>query len=147
MNLQRSITVRRLARIENLTSLREPVIAAAEKFGLSSDMISKVDLVLEEILMNIINHAYAQNNAGMVTIELGCDDHKRFCIKSIDHGIPFDPTKSIPPTMDRNVEEPPVGGLGILLISRMTDSISYKRKNGSNELLVTFNPQRDDDKA
>jgi serine/threonine-protein kinase RsbW len=56
-----------------------------------------------------------------------------------DEGIPFDPTLSKQPDLNLPVEERPIGGLGIFLISKIMDSVTYTREEKKNILTLKKN--------
>jgi len=58
----------------------------------------------------------------------------------IDAGVPFDPTKKDKADTTLSVEDRQIGGLGILLVRELMDSINYERENGKNilTLIKTF---------
>ncbi|MBQ6033357.1 MAG: ATP-binding protein, partial [Prevotella sp.] len=60
-----------------------------------------------------------------------------------DEGTPFDPTtrKEVDTTLP--VEERPIGGLGILLVRKLMDSINYERIDGKNVLTLRKNLIKD----
>jgi anti-sigma regulatory factor (Ser/Thr protein kinase) len=62
------------------------------------------------------------------------EDGDRFVIEVTDWGIPFDATALPDPDVTRPLEKRPVGGLGIYLIKKMTDEMSYTREDGQNVL-------------
>ena len=43
-----------------------------------------------------------------------------------------------------NAEERPIGGLGILLVQQLMDTINYERSNGKNVLTLKKNYQSND---
>ena len=54
-----------------------------------------------------------------------------------DSGVPFDPTDAPEPDLSADLKDRPVGGLGIYLVKRIMDEVSYARKNGKNILSMT----------
>lgn len=52
----------------------------------------------------------------------------------IDDGRPFDPTEAADPDLSKYLEARDPGGLGILLMRRMVDRLSYRRGEGKNIL-------------
>ena len=63
------------------------------------------------------------------------DGHKlKFVI--IDSGIVFDPTEAAQADTTLSAEERPVGGLGLLLVRELMDSINYERIDGQNTLTL-----------
>lgn len=88
-------------------------------------------LVTEEVLTNI--QKYAQLPTG-ATIELQLDilaDSIKLMFS--DAGIPFDPFTDAPHTaLGNDIDSAEVGGLGVHLITRLTDRQSYQRSNNKN---------------
>jgi serine/threonine-protein kinase RsbW len=56
-----------------------------------------------------------------------------------DNGIPFNPLEKIDPDFPENVESAKIGGLGILIIRKLMDNVSYERKQGRNKLTMRKN--------
>ena len=54
-----------------------------------------------------------------------------------DTGIPFDPTAAPEADTSLGVEDRPIGGLGIFLVRKIMDKVSYRRENGKNILSMT----------
>ena len=61
-----------------------------------------------------------------------------------DDGTPFNPLEKIDPDFPANVESAKIGGLGILIIRKLIDSIGYERKKGKNKLTMKKNIQEGD---
>jgi hypothetical protein len=53
-----------------------------------------------------------------------------------DSGYAFDPTVKADADTTLSAEERPIGGLGILLVRRLMDSINYERVDGKNVLTM-----------
>ena len=80
----------------------------------------------------------APESRGDVTIEAQANDMRlKFTI--IDNGTPFDPTLTADVDTTLSAEERPIGGLGILLVRQMMDSINYERVDGRNVLTLRKN--------
>lgn len=124
------------ADLASLPDIRDHVLARAREAGLSSPLEPKLDLVLEEILVNVATHAYG-GQAGKAEIE--CSDASgAFCVTVRDWGTPFDPLAGDIPEMSTDIDDRPIGGVGLLLVTTMTDSCSYARANNANELTFCF---------
>ncbi|WP_069859860.1 ATP-binding protein [Desulfoplanes formicivorans] len=97
----------------------------------------KIELVLEELLVNVFNYAYPRDCPGQVTLCCRCEaDRLAFIIK--DRGAAFDPLERATADTSLDIEQRPIGGLGIHLVRNMADSIVYERRDGFNVLTVTF---------
>lgn len=91
-------------------------------------------LVFEEILVNVIEHAYA-GRAGAVEVRVDCDASELQLVV-VDQGTAFDPLAEEPPVLEAPVGERPIGGLGIHLVKTLCDEAEYRREGESNILTV-----------
>ena len=119
----------------------------AEKLGpFLKDFLSKLELdrktagglrlALEEAVVNVINYAYPEGETGNVTVYAESDRSEvRFTV--VDSGMPFDPTAVLSADTTLDAQNRPIGGLGIHLVRKLTDSVSYSRKDGKNVLILT----------
>lgn len=127
------------ADISSLEPLRHFVLERFEATGLSPALTLKIDLVLEEVLLNIFNYAHGPDLAGAVTVECGpLAAGERFLVRFTDQGPPFDPLSQPPPDVTLGMDERVQGGLGILLTKEMSASQQYRREGGSNILEIVF---------
>lgn len=114
-----------LAKYESLDAMREFVCQAAEDAHMSESDSYKVQLAVDEACSNIIEHACDGENEE--DIEITCvelDDQMKIMIR--DHGEPFDPDTVPVPDLDADLEDRPIGGLGIFLMKRLMDEIRYE---------------------
>lgn len=134
----------------------------------------KVDLVLEELLLNVIHYAYAPARTDCPSSRRGawlesarvdaveCPDLQKredqwlevelehfaaegnpgrageFLLRIRDWGQPFDPVQRVRPDTSCSLEKRTLGGLGILLVRKMADSVSYRRDEDQNVVDVRF---------
>jgi len=54
----------------------------------------------------------------------------------VDDGVAYDPLKHADPDTTLPAEKRPIGGLGIMLVKKMSDSVSYHRAHNRNYLKV-----------
>ena len=57
-------------------------------------------------------------------------------ITFIDNGIPYDPLKKEDPDITLSAEERDIGGLGIYMVKKTMDAVSYEYKDGCNILTI-----------
>ena len=129
--------------LSSITLLNEFVDEIAGEMNLDMSTTMKLNLAIEEAVANVINYAYPKGTHGTVSIDaLSSDKRMKFVIT--DEGVPFDPTtsKEIDPTLP--VEDRPIGGLGIMLVRNLMDSINYERTNGKNVLTLRKNFNEDE---
>ena len=95
----------------------------------------KLNLAIEEAVVNVMNYAYPAGEKGDVDIEAMINDEYLVFVIS-DSGTPFDPTAKAEVDTTLSVEERGIGGLGIHLIRQIMDTINYKRVDGKNVLTL-----------
>ena len=96
----------------------------------------QIDLALEEMYINIANYAYTPK-IGEMELRVAFDEAGReLTMVLIDSGIPYDPLKTAEPDISLPAEKRRIGGLGIFLVRRTMDDVSYVRKDGRNILTI-----------
>ena len=100
-----------------------------------SDLFFTTNLVVEELGLNVINHAY-RGQSGEFEIIITSEE-QAITVEIIDNGPPFNMLQDAPaPDIEAEIEERPVGGLGIHLVKTMMDELHYKRDQERNYLTL-----------
>lgn len=126
-----------MACIETVEEFRQFVRGGAAACGIASGEIGKLDLVMEEILVNVARYAYAPET-GTVEVAWWQALPGRLGVEVSDAGRPFDPLAADPPDLSRGLADRPIGGLGVLLVRSLVQSMAYRRENGLNVLSFEF---------
>jgi len=123
--------------MDSLHALIGFVTSYAGEQGFVGKKISAVELALEEVLVNIIKHAYKESGIEG-TIEIRCrkDDAGSLIIEIMDSGLPFDIFSVREPDISADIDERQIGGLGIYFVKKLMDDIRYRRENGRNILTL-----------
>ena len=106
----------------------------AEAQGWPASVRRSLSVALDELLTNARTHGGGRQVT--VETELGTD---RVSVTVTDDGKPFDPFAVPPPSPDTTlpVEERQIGGVGIHLVRRMMDEVSYERRGDRNVVVLT----------
>ena len=107
-----------------------------EKLALDRKTAAGLRLALEEAVVNVINYAYPKGETGDITIYAD-SNRKEVRFTVVDAGMAFDPTAALSADTTLDAQNRPIGGLGILLTRKLTDSVSYCRKGDNNVLALT----------
>lgn len=102
----------------------------------SPQVLHLVLLAIEELVTNCIQYGYDDAREHTILIVLSIEDHN-LTMTVIDDGHPFDPLARPAPDLSLEVEDRPVGGLGIHLLRRLADHMAYERRDGGNRLTLT----------
>ena len=122
--------------IQQIPQLAEFIETIAEEIELDQGLAMSLNLALEEAVTNVILYAYPEGSDGLVDIEaILSKDKLRFIIS--DSGMEFDPTAAPEADVTLGVEDRPIGGLGIYLVRKIMDTVSYERADGKNILSMT----------
>ena len=121
--------------VREVTRFSNFIKPALAKLGIETSLARQLRLAVEEAVVNVIDYAYPTGTEGDITVRMMSDGHiLRFQI--IDAGVPFDPTNKDRTDTTLSVEERQIGGLGILLVRELMDSINYERINHQNVLTL-----------
>jgi len=122
--------------MDSLYSLISFVTSYACEHGFAGEKISAVELALEEVLVNIIKHAYEKSGLeDLIEINCGTDDGS-LVIEIIDSGKPFDIFSVREPDIYADIDERRIGGLGIFFVKNLMDDVRYRREDGRNILTL-----------
>jgi serine/threonine-protein kinase RsbW len=104
---------------------------------ITPERIFHLDLALDELISNFFH--YGRDPAGTdppaIAIRLMVQDDE-LITEMKDNGIAFNPLEAKPPDLDLPVEDKPIGGLGLHLVSQFIDKIDYRRADGWNCLTL-----------
>ncbi len=106
-----------------------------ESLNLSMAMVTNINLALEEAVANVIMYAYPPPEKNIIHLYAAYTDNKLTFILT-DKGIPFDPTQATIPDINLPIEERPIGGLGILIVRKIMDEVTYNRIDSENHLTL-----------
>ena len=130
---QRSLTLPN--DVQAVPKLAEFVDIVCETVGFDMGTAMKMNLAIEEAVVNVMNYAYPADVKGTVNIDAKASaEWVKFIIS--DSGAPFDPTAKAEVDTTLSAEERGIGGLGIHLIRQIMDSINYEREDGRNVLTL-----------
>lgn len=104
-----------------------------EVHNASMKFTNQILLCIEEIYINIYSYAY--KDGGQVTLKMISEDNE-ITLQFIDSGIPFNPLENKDPDIKLKAEERKAGGLGIFLVKKIMDDVSYEYANGQNILTM-----------
>lgn len=127
-------------RLEESARLVPFLDTVASELQMEPSIKSSLNLALEEALVNVIQYAYPPETLKRISLTAKWTDNKKhvdFTLK--DCGKAFDPLQTDLPDTDLSLEERPIGGLGILLVRDIMDTVNYQRLNGENILTMGKN--------
>jgi serine/threonine-protein kinase RsbW len=120
--------------VRDLNDIREFLESAILTLGGHEDAASDLVLAVNEAVTNVLLHGY-DDRPGLVTVSVEADG-EAIRVRLTDSAPLFDPTTVPTPDITRPLEDRPLGGLGVHMMRRLTDELSYGLTgDGHNELL------------
>ena len=125
--------------LESSLDALEEITEAVEAFGAeqdwSAELLFHVQLVLDELASNVINHGYGESGHSF-QIELE-SDAEAVRVELVDEARAYDPIEETPAaTINAGVAERRVGGLGVHIVKQLMDKMEYRREDGKNCLTL-----------
>ena len=106
-----------------------------DKLNIEKTLARQLRLAIEEAVVNVIDYAYPAGQEGDIEVRI-MSDGKTLKTVLIDSGVAFDPTAKEKADTSLSAEDRQIGGLGILLVRELMDSINYERIDGQNILTL-----------
>jgi len=123
----------------NLVLIRDFIKSAAKNVSLNDDTINKIVLAVDEACTNVIKHAYHFSTEGIIYLKIKISDNK-FMITIIDEGEHFNPNLVPEPNIKQFHKQKKSGGLGIYLMKKLMDDVSYSSTdNNRNQVVLVKN--------
>lgn len=124
------------AKVENIPAVTAFVDERLEALDCPLKAQMQIDIAIDELFGNIAHYAY-QPGVGPATVRVEVErDPLSVVITFIDHGVPYDPLSKADPDVTLSAEEREIGGLGIYMVKKTMDAISYEYKDGKNILTL-----------
>ena len=121
---------------ENIEVLTEFVNTYLNKYTTNERAIAQINVAIDELFSNIVKFAYhPEIGKALLRIELR-KEPLSIRITFIDHGRPFNPLDIANPDIEMSTEDREIGGLGIFIVKKTMDEITYEYKDGQNILTI-----------
>lgn len=127
------------ATIESIPKVTAFVDEQLEQLECPMKTQMQVDMAIDEVFSNIAYYAYSPE-IGSATVRFEItEDPPAAVITFIDNGVPYDPLAKADPDITLSIEERDIGGLGIYMVKKTMDDVSYEYKGGQNILRIKKN--------
>ena len=124
------------ATVENIDVVTDFVNEQLESCDCPIKAQMQIDIAIDELFSNIAHYAYnPETGDATVRVEV-VEDPMAVVITFIDKGIPYDPLKKADPNTALSAEEREIGGLGIFMVKKSMDEVTYEYKDGQNILTI-----------
>lgn len=123
-----------LLTVEAVGSNLDKITAFIEENVENPLLVSSFCIAADEIFSNIVKFAY-KGKQGSASFKLSVSEQKAV-MEIRDSGEPFNPLLVQDPDTSLSAQDRSIGGLGIFLVKKMMDNVSYSRDGKENVLVV-----------
>ena len=122
--------------IENIEKATDFINGILENAGCSMRAQIQMAVALDELMSNVARYAYKSGNGDVsVSLEI-LEDPRRAVLTITDEGVPYNPLEKEDPDVSLSAEERSIGGLGIFIVKRSMDEMTYDYKDGKNIVTI-----------
>ncbi len=121
--------------VQEVPLLARFINTISEENAMDKEMSTNINLAVEEAVVNVMKYAFKEGTVGEVRIDASVTDGLLTLLIS-DSGTPFDPTVKKDPDVNLPAEKRTIGGLGILLVRQIMDTVTYRHTDGKNILTL-----------
>ncbi len=119
-----------------LERLKAALDEAAEAFAIPPKVLFEINVSLDELLTNVISYGFPDGGEHEIQLEIEpIPDGLKMVLS--DGGAPFNPIEAEEPDLDCPVEERRIGGLGIMFVRKMMNTMDYAREGDRNVVTLT----------
>lgn len=119
-----------------LTALADAVEEFAAQESLSGALPTSLNLVLDELITNSLSYGLTEVEEPVLRLRLRCDGD--IVVAEVeDNGPAFDPFVEVPrPDIEQSLDARPIGGLGVFLVTQLTETAHYERDGDVNRVIL-----------
>ncbi|MFA5904554.1 MAG: ATP-binding protein [Desulfobacula sp.] len=99
----------------------------------NENRLLKIDLVIEEIIVNIVQYGDTDIQNSAIDVEVDVADNN-IILEISDGGPSFNPLELENPDIKAGLDQRRPGGLGIFFVKQIANEIQYERKDNRNIL-------------
>lgn len=103
-------------------------------FEIDERTINRIEVVLEELVTNVVRHSSEATRLQVMADP--SEEGLRLCVE--DDGEAFNPLEAEERGPFGKLEDAPLGGLGIVLVRRLSRSVEYSRLGSTNRICATI---------
>lgn len=121
---------------ESISVITEFVDEQLEQLNCPMKALMQINIAIDELFSNIVHYAY-HPEVGPATVRVEVlKTPLSVVITFIDQGVPYDPLAKADPDISLSADEREIGGLGIYIVKKNMNEISYEYKDGRNILKI-----------
>ena len=129
-----------VVRIANDLSELAPLAGLVEEFCERNEMPTKLafnlNLALDEMITNTVSYGYEDGAKHTIEVRI-IREGDTFTVELEDDARPYNPLEAPEPDLDAEIDDRPIGGLGVHLVRTIMDTVNYRRTDDRNLLIMS----------
>ena len=125
--------------VENIPEVTAFVDEQLEAMDCPMKAQMQVDIAIDELFSNIARYAYAPKTGKAVVRVEAAENPRAAIITFIDEGVPYNPLAKEDPDVTLSAEQRQIGGLGIFMVKKIMDGVSYAYTDRRNVVSIRKN--------
>ena len=122
--------------LSELARIAEEIESHGEACGWPTKWILNLNLSLDELITNTVSYGYQDTDEHEIRVTL-TERNGALVVVVEDDGMAFDPLTSAPvPDPEADMEERPIGGLGVYFVKTLMDEVAYERVDNCNRITL-----------
>ncbi|MHC5027422.1 MAG: ATP-binding SpoIIE family protein phosphatase [Planctomycetota bacterium] len=117
--------------LSSIDTVNERFNGFADETGMPIEIRRHINMVFDELLNNIVSYGFEDERDHAIEVRVSLE-RQRLVIEILDDGQPFNPFSQESPDTTLPLEERQIGGLGIHLVQKVMDQVSYERRIDKN---------------
>ncbi len=122
--------------LENIETVTDFIDEQLHQLDCPMKAEMQINVAIDEIFSNIARYAYGSSVGDAAVRFSYSESTKSVSLTFTDSGIPYNPIKNEDPDITLSADERQIGGLGIYLVKKTMDEVSYEYKNDRNILTI-----------
>lgn len=102
--------------------------------GIDKNLQLKLLTACEEVIINVLKYAYPKDKGDLEITVSDNTDSIEFIFE--DSGVQFNPLEHAEADVDKEINDREQGGLGIFMVKKMMDEVTYKNVDNKNILTI-----------
>ena len=122
--------------LSELSRVAEEIELHGESRGWPMKWVLNLNLSLDELITNTVSYGYQDTDEHEIRVTL-TEQTGSLVVVVEDDGMAFDPFTATPaPDLEADVEDRPIGGLGVYFVKTLMDKVAYERVENCNRITL-----------
>ncbi len=118
-----------------IRNLRKIFDEFANKNSLTENVRRDVQLALDELVTNIIDYGYNDNEEDAIEVGLNLSEDC-LTLEIVDNASEYNLLEKEDPDITKSIDNKSIGGLGIFLVKQLMTDVKYERTDGKNRVTL-----------